>query len=58
MRHLLDIVMPMFKRLPYKTFMPLVKEYRVSMVLTNMILYELICLLVPHQIAFDPLHLF
>jgi len=57
LRHVLDVVMPLFSRFKLKDNFPMVLEYRASTLVNNMIIFELFCVLLPEQIHYDPLHL-
>jgi hypothetical protein len=57
MEHVVEIVMPMFKKYKYKQYFPSVSEYRASMIVSNIIYFELFCLLIPEQINCDPLNI-
>jgi hypothetical protein len=62
MKYIVELIMPMFKKYKYQGYVhddyfPIVKEYRLSLMVSNLILFELFCLLLPEKIIVDPLNI-
>lgn len=57
MQQLAQICKYLFNNLAYKAYLPNVIEYRLQLLLYNMIVFELFCMMVPHLVDINPFNI-